>query len=123
MQLIEPRATLALRLVIERKLEPARPPGMVGRRRVDVLAEVLIEHDPLRSEPVEGRRLDPVVAVAADVTQMQVIEADDDGASRAGRRRRWFFRIQLNAPACADRIKSTRSAAGLAPRVSHLELL
>ena len=67
------------RFVIERKLHPARPPGVVGGRRVDVLAEVLIEHDRLRSQAVEIRRFDPVVAVAADVTQVPMVEADDDG--------------------------------------------
>ncbi len=74
---IEERPALTLPILIEGELMPAGPPGMVGRRRVEVFAKMLIEDHRLGRQPVEMRRFNPVIAAAAKKSRMEVVEGDD----------------------------------------------
>src|SRR5579872_7494297 len=50
---------------------------------------MLIENDRFGCQPVEIRRFDPVIAIAADESCMKAIEADDERSSAHGRFRTW----------------------------------
>jgi hypothetical protein len=60
---------------------------MIRRLRIEILAEVLIKDDRLHGEPVKIRRLDPLVAVTAEVTEMEAVESDDESMHGRGRSR------------------------------------
>src|SRR5207248_555984 len=82
MQYVDDGRALALPVFVERKLVIARPPRVIRRRGIEVLAEMLIEDDRLARQTVEIRRFDPVVPTASEKTGMQAIEADDQRARR-----------------------------------------
>ena len=65
------------------------------RRRADAVGVRLGEAHTLRSEVVDHRRLDHLLAIASELTPSQVVEQDDDHirlAARAVRRRLWHSR-------------------------------
>src|SRR6188472_3270260 len=53
-----------------------RPPGSVRCLRTQIHGEMLIEHDRLRRQAVEVRGLDPVVAVAAEIAEMETVKCE-----------------------------------------------
>jgi hypothetical protein len=102
-QFVDEGQALALSVFVERKLEFSRPPGVIRRRRVEVLAEMLIEDDSLARQAIEIRRFDPVIAAATEKPGMETVETDNERAA-LGRGFRtaasWFTDQQRNVSAC-----------------------
>ena len=74
--LVRPQRRPPLKLVS--KAIPPGPPASPGRKRRQILRKMMVKNDPLRSQPIEVRRLDPGVPISPDEPKMQAVANDDD---------------------------------------------
>ena len=78
----------------------ARTPGATSAGRIGAVGEMLIEDDSLGSQIVERRRVEPLVAVAAQRAQLQTAGDENDcfhgGILRTGSA--WHQRAALGTP-------------------------